>query len=64
LLVQADGSSIRRHGGLGVGLAIVRRLVELMGGKLQIVSTPGQGSVFSFAIPLSLPLQENPADTP
>jgi len=39
-------------------------LVELMGGKLQIVSTPGQGSVFSFAIPLSLPLQENPADTP
>ncbi|MDE2440809.1 MAG: hypothetical protein KGP14_07270 [Betaproteobacteria bacterium] len=62
LLVQADGSSIRRHGGLGVGLAIVRRLVELMGGELKIVSTPGQGSVFSFTIPLPLSSVENPAD--
>lgn len=63
-LVQADGSSIRRHGGLGVGLAIVRRLVELMGGELKVVSPPGQGSVFSFAIPLSLPTLESPADAP
>ncbi|MCG2578000.1 ATP-binding protein [Dechloromonas sp. XY25] len=62
LLVQADGSSIRRHGGLGVGLAIVRRLVELLGGELRIVSTPGKGSVFSFAIPFALPAEESLAD--
>lgn len=62
LLMQADGSSIRRHGGLGVGLAIVRRLVELMGGKLQVVSTPGQGSTFSFAIPCSLAAHESLAE--
>ena len=62
LLVQADGSSIRRHGGLGVGLAIVRRLVELMGGELRIASTPGQGSVFSFAIPCALAVQESLAE--
>ncbi len=62
LLTQADGSSIRRHGGLGVGLAIVRRLVEMMGGELRIVSTPGQGSVFRFTIPLALPARESAAE--
>lgn len=62
LLIQADGSSVRRHGGLGVGLAIVRRLTKLMGGELHIVSHPGQGSVFSLAVPLALPRPETPAD--
>lgn len=51
LLVQADGSSIRRHGGIGVGLPIARKLIELMGGELAITSTPGEGSSFSFVIP-------------
>lgn len=55
LLVQADGSSIRRHGGIGVGLAIVRRLTELMGGQLQIDSQPGVGSTFRFTLPFGLP---------
>ncbi len=63
LLIQADGSSIRRHGGLGVGLAIVRRLTKLMGGELRIASTPGQGSTFSLVVPLQLPAPETPADT-
>lgn len=54
LLVQADGSSIRRHGGLGVGLPIARKLIELMGGELVIESTPGSGSSFSFEIPFEL----------
>lgn len=62
LLIQADGSSIRRHGGLGVGLAIVRRLTKLLGGELRIDSSPGQGSVFSFAVPLQLPTPEVTAD--
>ena len=50
LMVQADGSSIRRHGGIGVGLPIARKLIELMGGQLSITSTPGAGSCFSFEI--------------
>ncbi|MBT8484560.1 MAG: response regulator [Phycisphaerales bacterium] len=50
--VQADGSTTRQHGGTGLGLAISTRLVHLMGGEMQLRSTPGRGSVFSFEIPL------------
>ncbi len=55
LLVQGDGSSVRRHGGIGVGLAIARKLIEIMGGRLHIDSQPGRGSQFRFAVPFSLP---------
>lgn len=55
MLTQADGSSIRRHGGLGVGLPLARGLIELMGGKLAIDSTPGQGSRFHFELSFGLP---------
>ena len=55
LLVQVDGSSVRRHGGIGVGLPIARKLVELLGGELKIESEAGVGSCFSFTLPFALP---------
>lgn len=49
---QADGSISREHEGLGLGLAISRKLVELHGGRLSLTSEPGKGSEFSFTLPL------------
>jgi signal transduction histidine kinase len=49
---QGDSSSTRAHSGLGLGLAIVRHLVELHGGTVQAFSSgPGSGSTFTFSIP-------------
>lgn len=55
LLIQGDGSSIRKHGGIGVGLPIARKLVELMGGELVVDSQFGKGCTFRFTLPFELP---------
>jgi signal transduction histidine kinase len=54
LFRQGDGSMIRKHGGLGLGLRLTKNLVAALGGRLDLANRPEGGAEFSFSVPVKI----------
>jgi len=54
LFTQLDDSCTRAHGGIGLGLTLTKRLVELMGGTISVASQPGKGTIVTVCLPMAV----------
>jgi signal transduction histidine kinase/ActR/RegA family two-component response regulator len=61
---QADGSVTRQFGGTGLGLSITRSLAHLMGGRIEVRSSPGEGSAFTLTLPMAQAALPQPPQQP
>lgn len=60
---QADESDTREYGGIGLGLAICKKLAFLMNGRIDVTDNPLGGSIFSFSLPVEMTTEEEAAST-
>lgn len=60
---QADKTHTRKYGGTGLGLSICKHIIELMGGTIQLRSTPGEGTVFEVYVDFELSTSDSPGQS-